>query len=206
MVTTCIGFTSDLHIQQRKFHFRLVMKGSIWFLSRPVGGNPGSFMNFLWWTRVLPTTSLFRSQKPTSLYPLSFMATAMTAHHPVIIAPFATILSLTVAHDNEHTMRRYLLNLCLKPLIEDILVPLAGVNCRCNLVPRSSQPSERTSGKIRFDDVIMCQECDLLRAHAFLHTFRNGGLRWAFVHGRQGNLRGCVEMHSLQARNGGIVS
>ena len=24
--------------------------------------------------------------------------------------------------------------------------------------------------------------------------------------GGQGNLRGCVEMHSLQARNGGIVS
>ena len=38
-----------------------------------------------------------------------------------------------------------------------------------NLVPRSSQPSKRTSGKIRFDDVAMCQECDLLRAHVFVH-------------------------------------
>ena len=52
---------------------------------------------------------------------------------------------------------------------------------RANLVPRSSQPSERTSGKIRFDDVNMCKECDLLRAHAFLHAFRNGGLWQAFV-------------------------
>ena len=80
-----------------------------------------------------------------------------------------------------------------------------------NLVPRSSQPSERTSGKIHFDGVIMCQECDLLRAHAFLHAFRNGGLwrcsgRLPSCNDGQGNLRGCVEMHSLQARNGGIVS
>ena len=44
-----------------------------------------------------------------------------------------------------------------------------------NLVLRSSQPSERTSDKIHFDGVIMCQECDLLRAHAFLHAFRNAG-------------------------------
>ena len=83
--------------------------------------------------------------------------------------------------------------------------------CKANLVPRSSQPSERTSGKIHFDGVIMCQECDLLRAHAFLHAFRNGGLwrgsgRLSSCNGGQGNLRGCVEMHSLQARNGGIVS
>ena len=35
--------------------------------------------------------------------------------------------------------------------------------------------------KIHFDGVIMCQECDLLRAHAFLHAFRYGGLWQAFV-------------------------
>ena len=52
----------------------------------------------------------------------------------------------------------------------------SGATYAVNLVPRSSQPSKRTSGKIRFDDVVMCQECDLLRAHAFLHAFRNGGL------------------------------
>ena len=59
--------------------------------------------------------------------------------------------------------------------------------------PDLLKPQERTSGKIRFDDAIMCWKCRILRTLGFFYILWILRARWQ--HGRQEKLCVCVNLY-----------